>query len=281
MTLTLCGFPLSNYYNKVKLVLLEKGLPFDEELHTFSSLKTDEVRAASPLGKVPFLRTPQGALCESEVIMGYLEAAFPDSPALLPADPFAAAKVRELSQFIDLHLELVARELYAQAFFGGTVSEDVKASVRKRLSRNIPAFQRLAKFGPYVAGDSFTQADCAAWVSLPLVAMAPLMGMQYHLPDTALVAMVLALLLGTPVLSLIGAIGAALTLGLRGGGILLSLLILPLYIPVLVYGSRAVTVSAIDFAETLPYFSLLGAFLLLALVLSPLAAAAALRIATE
>ncbi len=78
----------------------------------------------------------------------------------------------------------------------------------------------------------------AHWLltGLPLVAMAPLVGMQYHLPDIALLTMMLALLLGTPVLSLIGAIGAALTLGLRGGGILLSLLILPLYIPVLVYG---------------------------------------------
>jgi heme exporter protein B len=113
------------------------------------------------------------------------------------------------------------------------------------------------------------------------VAIAPLVGMQYHLPDIALLTMVLTLLLGTPVLSLIGAIGAALTLGLRGGGILLALLILPLYIPILVYGSRAVTVSVIDFADTGPYFSLLGAFLLLALVLSPLAAAAALRISTE
>ena len=167
----LCGFAVSNYYNKVKLALLEKGIPF-EEVFVMTGSKDEAVLSCSPLGKVPFLRTPQGALCESEVIMGYLEAAFPDSPALLPADPFAAAKVRELSQFIDLHLELVARELYAQAFFGGTVSDDVKASVRKRLSRNIPAFQRLAKFGPYVAGDSFTQADCAAWVSLPLVAMA-------------------------------------------------------------------------------------------------------------
>ncbi|WP_326540642.1 glutathione S-transferase [Pseudorhodoferax sp.] len=167
----LCGFAVSNYYNKVKLALLEKGIPF-EEVFVMTGSKDEAVLSCSPLGKVPFLRTPQGALCESEVIMGYLEAAFPDSPALLPADPFAAAKVRELSQFIDLHLELVARELYAQAFFGGTVSDDVKASVRKRLSKNIPAFQRLAKFGPYVAGDSFTQADCAAWVSLPLVAMA-------------------------------------------------------------------------------------------------------------
>ena len=134
--------------------------------------KDEAVLCCSPLGKVPFLRTPQGALCESEVIMDYLEAAFPGTPALLPADPFAAAKVRELSQFIDLHLELVARELYPQAFFGGKVSEETQASVRKRLTKNIPAFQRLAKFAPYVGGDSFTQADCAAWVSLPLVAMA-------------------------------------------------------------------------------------------------------------
>lgn len=123
----------------------------------------------------------------------------------------------------------------------------------------------------------------AHWLltGLPLVAIAPLLGMQYHLPDAALAAMILSLLVGTPILSLIGAIGAALTLGLRGGGILLSLLILPLYIPVLVYGAGAVTVSAIDFADTQPYLSLLGAFLLLALVFSPLAAAAALRISTE
>jgi len=123
----------------------------------------------------------------------------------------------------------------------------------------------------------------AHWLltGLPLVVIAPLIGLQYHLPDISQAAMMLSLLLGTPVLSLIGAIGAALTLGLRGGGILLSLLILPLYIPVLVYGSGAVTVSAIDFADTQPYFALLGAFLLLGLVLAPLAAAAALRISLE
>ena len=134
----LCGFAVSNYYNKVKLALLEKGIPF-EEVVVMTGSKGDAVLCDSPLAKVPFIRTPQGALCESEVIMGYLEAAFPDSPALLPADPFAAAKVRELSQFIDLHLELVARDLYPQAFFGGTVSEDTQASVRKRLTKNIEA----------------------------------------------------------------------------------------------------------------------------------------------
>ncbi len=123
----------------------------------------------------------------------------------------------------------------------------------------------------------------AHWVltGLPLVLIAPLVGLQYHLSETAQFVMVLSLLLGTPVLSLIGAIGAALTLGLRGGGILLSLLILPLYIPVLVYGAGAVSVSDLGFSHTQPYFSLLGAFFLLALFLSPLAAAAALRISTE
>ena len=163
--ITLCGFPISNYYNKVKLVLLEKGIPFTEEAVPTKS-KDEAVLAASPLGKIPFIRTPEGALCESQVIVDYLEARWP-TPALVPADPFAAAKVRELSAFIDLHLELVARELYMQAFFGGTVDEAVKTRVHKQLLKNIAGFQRLAKFSPYVAGDSFTLADCSAWVSLP------------------------------------------------------------------------------------------------------------------
>jgi glutathione S-transferase len=105
------------------------------------------------------------------VINDYLEAAYPAVP-LLPADPFAAAKVRELCTFIDLHLELVARELYPQAFFGASVSEATQERVRKQLVKNITAFKRLAKFAPFVAGGDFSLADCSAWVSLPLVAMA-------------------------------------------------------------------------------------------------------------
>ena len=170
MTITLCGFGLSNYFNKVKLVLLEKGLPFTEE-RVAPGHKPDDLLAASPLGKVPFIRTPHGTLCESAAIVDYLEALAP-TPALLPADPWAAAKVRELALFIDLHLELVARELYPQAFFGGSVSEAQQARVRKLLEKNIAGFKRLAKFAPYVAGDSFTLADCGAYVSLPLVALA-------------------------------------------------------------------------------------------------------------
>ena len=168
--ITLCGSPISNYYNKVKLALLEKGVPFTEELVPTKS--TDPaVLAASPLAKIPFIRTPQGGLCESQAILEYIESAHP-SPALLPADPFAAAKVRELTTFIDLHLELVARDLYPQAFFGGTVSDNSKARVQKQLEKNIAAFKQLAKFAPFVAGDTFTQADCAAFANLPLLGMA-------------------------------------------------------------------------------------------------------------
>lgn len=168
--LTLCGFPVSNYYNKVKLTLLEKNVPFVEE-NVKTGLTDEAVLSASPLAKIPFIRTPQGTLCESEAIVEYIEAAYPNPP-LLPADPFAAAKVRELCIYIDLHLELVARELYYQAFFGGTVSEGTQARVRKQLDKSIPAAKRLLKFAPYAAGDTFTLADCAAYVSLPLVGMA-------------------------------------------------------------------------------------------------------------
>ena len=165
--LTLCGFSASNYYNKVKLALLEKGLPFTEELAWVG--ETD--RSASPLGKVPYLRTPQGPLCESAVMADYIEAAHPEHP-LIPADPYQAAKVRELITFLELHLELVARNLYPQAFFGGSVSESARDKVGAQLTKNIAGFAQLAKFSPYVGGDRFTLADCAAIVHLPLVSAA-------------------------------------------------------------------------------------------------------------
>jgi glutathione S-transferase len=168
--LTLCGMPISNYYNKVKFALLEKGIAFEESYAPTHS-KDEAVLAATPLGKVPFLHTDHGSLCESQVILEYLEAICP-APALLPADPFAAAKVRELTTFVDLHLELVARELYPQAFFGGSVDDATKERVRKRLLKHVPGFRRLATFAPFIGGDTFTQADCAAFVSLPLVGMA-------------------------------------------------------------------------------------------------------------
>ncbi|MEO5669074.1 MAG: glutathione S-transferase [Ramlibacter sp.] len=169
--IALNGSPISNYYNKVKLALLEKGVPFDEAVAATHS--TDEaILSASPLGKIPFVKTAQGGICESQPIMEWIESSWPEPP-LLPKDPFAAAKVRELTTFIDWHLEIVARQLYGSAFFGGAaLSEGNAARIRKQLVENIAAFKRLAKFSPYVAGDTFTQADCAAFNHLPLVAMA-------------------------------------------------------------------------------------------------------------
>ncbi|HSV53897.1 MAG TPA: glutathione S-transferase [Burkholderiaceae bacterium] len=169
--LTLCGSPISNYYNKVKLALLEKGVPFTEE--KVDTHSTDEaVLSSTPLGKIPFIRTAQGGLCESQAILDYIESTWPEPP-LLPADAFGQAKVRELVTFIDWHLEIVARQLYGSTFFGGApLSEANAARIRKQLTENIAAFKRLAKFSPYVAGDTFTQADCAAFSNLPLVGMA-------------------------------------------------------------------------------------------------------------
>lgn len=162
--LTLCGFAASNYYNKVKLALLEKGVPFEEELVWVG--QTDPV--ASPLGKVPYLKTEEGTLSESTVILEYLEARYPQTP-LLPADPFAAAKVRELVRYIELHMELVARNLYPEAFFGGKISDAAKEKTGQQLEKSVAAFARLAKFSPFMAGEAFTLADVAAAVHLPLV----------------------------------------------------------------------------------------------------------------
>ncbi len=122
----------------------------------------------------------------------------------------------------------------------------------------------------------------AHWLvsGIPLVLVAPILGLQFDLGGDALLVLVVALFLGTPILSLIGAIGAALTLGLRGGGVLVSLLILPLYIPVLVFGSGAVEATASGIGAQ-AHLSLLGAGLFLALVFAPWATAAALKISIE
>jgi heme exporter protein B len=122
----------------------------------------------------------------------------------------------------------------------------------------------------------------AHWLvsGLPLVLIAPLLGMQFDLGASALGVLMLALLLGTPLLSLIGAIGAALTLGVRGGGVLLSLLVLPLYIPALIFGAGAVEAHISGLGAD-GHLSLLAAILVLAAFFAPWAATAALRIALE
>jgi glutathione S-transferase len=169
--LKLCGFHLSNYHNKVRIALLEKGVPFEEDPACAPSQK-DEFLARSPIGKVPFLELEDGRrLAESEVIAEYLEEAYPQKP-LLPREPFERAKVRELITFMELHVELVARKLYGQVFWKRPASEEVKHAVDKDLAKGIRALKKLAKFDPYIAGAELTLADCAAFVHLPLVSLA-------------------------------------------------------------------------------------------------------------
>lgn len=167
--ITLCGFAVSNYYNKVKLSLLEKGVPFAEAVVMTS--QKEEMLAESPMGKVPFLRTAKGVLSESQVITEFIEDSWPEHP-LYPRDAFERAKCRELIEHIELHIELPARRLYAEAFFGGTVSEEIKTEVAALLEKGLKSLARLARFAPFIGGDSFTHADSAAWVHLPLVSQA-------------------------------------------------------------------------------------------------------------
>lgn len=122
----------------------------------------------------------------------------------------------------------------------------------------------------------------AHWLvtGVPLILLSPVLGLMLHLDQAVLGIMMLTLLIGTPVLSLIGAIGAALTVGLRVGGVLISLLILPLYIPVLIFGTGAVKAAAAGL-QFEAYLAIQGAILMLAIVMSPFAAAAALKISVS
>lgn len=166
--LKLCGFAVSNYFNKVKLSLLEKGVPFEEEL-AYPSQK-EEFRKDSPMGKVPFLRTDKGVLTESQVLTEYIEDMYP-APALYPKDPFERARCREIIEHLELHIELPARRLYYEVFFGGSVSDETKKEVEQLLEKGTRSLTHLARFEPFIAGQDFTHADCAAFVHLPVVSL--------------------------------------------------------------------------------------------------------------
>ena len=169
--LRLCGFHISNYFNKVRIAMLEKGLDFELDPTCTPSQKEDFL-ARTPLGKIPFLEVDGQHLVESQVICEYLGDAHPGKP-LYPRDPLARARVRELIAIMELHMELVARRLYRSVFFGGgAASDELKRSVQTELGKGVRAFRMRARFDPYIAGPELTLADCAASVHLPLVSLA-------------------------------------------------------------------------------------------------------------
>jgi glutathione S-transferase len=167
--LRLHGFASSNYYNVVKLVLMEKGLEFEE---VTSYPPADRAyKSKNPTGKYPCLETQDGCfLGESKVILNYLEEAYPGVP-LLPADPLGRARVRELMEIVDLYLELPARRLYPEALFDGKVGGEVKDTVRTELNRGVAGLEDRARFEPYIAGPELSLADFSAAVHLPLISI--------------------------------------------------------------------------------------------------------------
>ena len=167
--ITLCGFGVSNYYNKLKLILLEKEISFQESV--LYPWQRGSFLQDSPLGKIPFMRTEHGALSESQVILEYLEERYPEIP-LYPSDLFERAKCRELIQHLELNTEWVARRLYKESFFGGQVSEDTKREARERLELGLRAVAELSKFSPYILGATFTAADCVAYVHFLMIRLA-------------------------------------------------------------------------------------------------------------
>ncbi|WP_219273713.1 glutathione S-transferase family protein [Pseudomonas sp. Xaverov 83] len=154
--LKLYGFSVSNYYNMVKLALLEKGLRFEEV--PFYAGQSPEALAVSPRGKVPVLGVEQGFINETSVILEYIEQT-QGGRSLLPSDPFQRAQVLALCREIELYIELPARACFAEAFFGMPVPEAIKEKSKAELLLGIASLGRHGKFAPYVAGDSFTIAD--------------------------------------------------------------------------------------------------------------------------
>lgn len=166
--LKLHGFSASNYYNVVKLALLEKGLPFEEVL-VYSGAGPryrPEYLQASPLGKVPCMQTEHGFLSESRAILDYLESL---QPSLYPSEPFASAKMRELMQVIELYLELQARRLLPNFFASKPPSERVANEIFGELKKGAHALSALASFDPFLLGAHFTAADVVASMHLPVV----------------------------------------------------------------------------------------------------------------
>ena len=163
--LKLHGFSVSNYANMVKQCLLEKGIEF-EQLPARPS-QEDDFLAMSPMGKVPCLETAEGFLVETSAILDYLDEVHPD-PSMYPSQAFARAKAREIIQVSEHYIELAARRHLGHAFFGSERSEEAYKEVRPQVEKGLRAFKQLAKFGPYVMGSEFGNADIVVYYSFRL-----------------------------------------------------------------------------------------------------------------
>ncbi len=165
----LYGFPVSNYYNMVKLTLLEKGFEFEEVITRPS--QEDDFLNKSPMGKIPCLEVEEGPLSETNVIFDFLEDLSSDVP-LYPENAYQRAKVRELSKSIELYLELVCRQLLGAVFFGAPADEQLNEKVNVELDKGVAALNRILIFSPFAAGEVMTYADFMLYYTVTLGNMA-------------------------------------------------------------------------------------------------------------
>lgn len=163
--LKLHGFAVSNYFNMVRMALMEKGAPF-EIIETYPSQEAAFL-SRSPVGKVPCLETAQGFLSETSVMLDYIEEVLP-TPAFYPADPFRRAQVRQAIAMMELYIELPARRLYPGVFFGGSNSEATVAEVEPVLRKGMAGLKALLQCSPFVMGEQMTHADFFATFTFSL-----------------------------------------------------------------------------------------------------------------
>ncbi|EQA36660.1 glutathione S-transferase [Leptospira inadai serovar Lyme str. 10] len=147
--------------------MLEKNIEFEEIRTPYS--QDEEFLKRSPMGKIPYIEIEGHYLFESQVIIEFVEASFPNTKRLFPNDPLEAALVRSIISIIENYIDTPARRVYTPGLQRESVPAETIEEVRISLKRATSALARVVKFSPFIAGSEFTAADCAAFATLPLV----------------------------------------------------------------------------------------------------------------
>lgn len=166
--LRIFGSPISSYYNKIKIALIELAIPFEEI--PFMPGAGNWPESGSPSGKIPFMQTSNGSLYESQAIVEYLEDIRPAaSVSLFPESPLERARCRELIQYIELYLDTPARAVYPAAFWGKELNQTVLANALEHLEKGLRTLERRSNLQQWLCGERYTHADAAAWVHLSTI----------------------------------------------------------------------------------------------------------------
>lgn len=163
--LVLHGYPVSNYFNAARAVLIEKGADFT--VIPTRAAQDDAFLTASAMGKIPYLRTPHGCIAETVAILEYVEDSMPGMP-LYPADAYERARARQIINIVQLYVEVPLRSLYAGVFMGGANTPDMIAAVRPVVDRAMRALSHLVTPAPFLLGGQLTHADLFAFYHFDL-----------------------------------------------------------------------------------------------------------------